>query len=214
MSFRAPDRSLPKLASQPETGVESRSNGAYSPVCGGAVAVLALPGSTGESRPGKRVNMPIRIPAPSVTEIAANYAGTGMARSFFRPATGNTIEGYLKTPDYYHALRQPLFHEIRNGQYLQRRWQIGAGGKEINIEEVTIDYVVGSENHARSYLHRTGRGMLIELPLGWYPDRGGEWVWCPGLIRNIRRPADSFLQVHVLPQRLSEHPGGQSGTWK
>ena len=39
---------------------------------------------------------------------------------------------------------------------------------------------MGSGNHARSYLHRTERGMLIELPLGWYPDKGGEWGMVPG----------------------------------
>jgi predicted CXXCH cytochrome family protein len=39
---------------------------------------------------------------------------------------------------------------------------------------------MGSGNHARSYLHRTERGMLIELPLGWYPDKGGEWAMVPG----------------------------------
>jgi cytochrome c-type biogenesis protein CcmH/NrfG len=40
---------------------------------------------------------------------------------------------------------------------------------------------MGSGNHARSYLHRTERGMLFELPLGWYPtDKGGEWGMVPG----------------------------------
>jgi predicted CXXCH cytochrome family protein len=69
---------------------------------------------------------------------------------------------------------------VRNGEYFERRWQLDASGKEINAEELKIDYVMGSGNHARSYLHRTGRGMLIELPLGWYPDKGGEWGMVPG----------------------------------
>ena len=69
---------------------------------------------------------------------------------------------------------------FRNGQYFQRRWQLDARGKEMNAEELTIDYVMGSGNHARSYLHQTGRGMLIELPLGWYPDHGGEFGMAPG----------------------------------
>jgi predicted CXXCH cytochrome family protein len=69
---------------------------------------------------------------------------------------------------------------VRDGQYFQRRWQLDASGKEINVEELSVDYVMGSGNHARSYLHRTERGMLIELPLGWYPDKGGEWGMVPG----------------------------------
>ncbi|SPE37300.1 Tetratricopeptide TPR_2 repeat protein [Candidatus Sulfopaludibacter sp. SbA6] len=97
------------------------------------------------------------------------------------PGPANTIEDYPKTPQYYHALSDSHYAmTIRNGQYYQRRWQLDAGGKEINAEELKIDYVMGSGNHARSYLHRTERGMLIELPLGWYPDKGGKWGMVPG----------------------------------
>jgi tetratricopeptide (TPR) repeat protein len=122
-----------------------------------------------------------KICAACHRDIAANYARTGMARSFFKPATANTIEEYAKTPDYYHVLSDSHYAmTIQNGQYFQRRWQLDAADKEINSEELRIDYVMGSGNHARSYLHRTGRGMLIELPLGWYPEKGGEWGMVPG----------------------------------
>jgi predicted CXXCH cytochrome family protein len=122
-----------------------------------------------------------KICATCHREIAANYARTGMARSFFKPASTNTIEDYAKTPEYYHALSDSHYAmTIRNGQYFQRRWQVGLDGKEINVEELKIDYVIGSGNHARFYLHRTERGMLIELPLGWYPGKGGEWGMVPG----------------------------------
>ncbi len=60
---------------------------------------------------------------------------------------------------------------------------LDAAGNQINSEELTIDYVMGSGNHARSYLHRTDRGMLIELPLGWYPANGNReagWGMVPG----------------------------------
>jgi predicted CXXCH cytochrome family protein len=114
-------------------------------------------------------------------EIAANYARTGMAKAFFAPATANTIEDYQKAPEYYHALSDSYYAmTIRSGQYFQRRWQLDPKGNHINSEEVKIDYVMGSGNHARSYLHRTERGMLIELPLGWYPDKGGYWGMVPG----------------------------------
>ncbi|SPE41049.1 Tetratricopeptide TPR_2 repeat protein (fragment) [Candidatus Sulfopaludibacter sp. SbA3] len=122
-----------------------------------------------------------RICATCHNELAVNYARTGMGRSFFRPQAANTIEGYANTPEYYHALSDSHYAmTVRNGQLFQRRWQLDGGGNEINVEEVRIDYVMGSGNHARSYLHRTERGMLIELPLGWYPDKGGEWGMVPG----------------------------------
>jgi tetratricopeptide (TPR) repeat protein len=140
-----------------------------------AVLLLVLPGLAAQTHADSKAC------AMCHREIAENYARTGMARSFFRPETANTIEAYAKTPEYYHALSDSHYSmTIRNGRYIQRRWQLDAGGKEINIEELTIDYVMGSGNHARSYLHRTGRDMLIELPLGWYPDRGGEWGMVPG----------------------------------
>ena len=104
-----------------------------------------------------------------------------MGRSFFKPSNANTIEDIAGRPEYYHRLSDSHYRmTTRNGQYFQRRWQLDATGKEINVEEVKIDYVMGSGNHARSYLHRTERGMLIELPLGWYPDKGGEWGMVPG----------------------------------
>src|SRR5436305_7426130 len=68
----------------------------------------------------------------------------------------------------------------RDGAYYQRRWQIGLAGNPINVEELKIDYVMGSGNHARSYLHRTDRGTLIELPLGWYSEAGDHWGMSPG----------------------------------
>jgi len=114
-------------------------------------------------------------------EIAADYARTGMGQSFFMPGSANTVQNYAKTPEYYHALSDSHYSmTIRNGQYFQRRWQLDGSGREINVEELKIDYVMGSGNHARSYLHRTERGMLFELPLGWYPEKGGEWGMVPG----------------------------------
>ena len=123
-------------------------------------------------------------PATMSTRASAQHATgrsptttrrTGMGRSFFRPTPSNTLEAYTGPRgehDFYHALSDTHFSMIlRDGQYYQRRWQIGFGGKETNVEELRIDYVMGSGNHARSYLHRTPRGTLIELPLGWYSER-------------------------------------------
>src|SRR6202050_4205559 len=143
------------------------------------IAVLLLLGSSLARPESEYVDS--KVAAPCHRDIAADYARTGMAQSFFRPQAANTVEDYAKTPEYYHALSDSHYSmTIRNGQYIQRRWQLDASGKEINAEELKIDYVMGSGNHARSYLHRTERGMLIELPLGWYPDKGGEWGMAPG----------------------------------
>jgi predicted CXXCH cytochrome family protein len=143
--------------------------------------VAGVSAQTGATGPASTAYTDPKRCASCHREIAENYGRTGMARSFYKPASANTIEDYSQRPDYYHALSDSHYAmTIRDGQYFQRRWQLDASGKEINVEELRIDYVMGSGNHARSYLHRTERGMLIELPLGWYPDKGGEWGMVPG----------------------------------
>ncbi len=52
--------------------------------------------------------------------------------------------------------------------------------QEENVDELQIDYVMGSGNHVRTYLHRAVRGTLIELPLAWYAEKGGYWAMNPG----------------------------------
>ena len=108
-------------------------------------------------------------------QIAEDYARTGMGRSFSKPTAG------ADQGEYEHALSGTHFAMTsRDGETYQRRWQIGAGGQAINVEEMRVDYVMGSGNHARSFLHRTPRGTLIELPLGWYAEGGGHWAMSPG----------------------------------
>ena len=91
--------------------------------------------------------------------IAEAYARTGMARSLFRPLPSNAIEDYRKRHEFLHSLSGTQYAMIeRGGAYFQRRWQIGFDGRETNVEELSIDAVIGSGNHARSYLHRTAVG--------------------------------------------------------
>jgi predicted CXXCH cytochrome family protein len=99
----------------------------------------------------------------------------------YRPGSANTIEDYRQNHEFVHALSDTRYSMIRrDGAYYQRRWQIGFAGKETNLEELRIDYVIGSGAHARSYLHRMASGAFIELPLGWYSEKGGYWGMSPG----------------------------------
>ncbi|HLK67713.1 MAG TPA: tetratricopeptide repeat protein [Bryobacteraceae bacterium] len=145
-----------------------------------AALSASLPALVAQTGPSDTYADP-KVCAQCHREIAAEYARTGMGRSFFTPSAANTIEDYAKTPEYDHALSDSHYSmRVRDGRYFQRRWQLDGRGNQINVEDLKIDYVMGSGNHARSYLHRTERGMLIELPLGWYPDGGGHWGMVPG----------------------------------
>jgi predicted CXXCH cytochrome family protein len=117
-------------------------------------------------------------------KIAKTYALTGMARSFSQAGAQK-----LTGDPYFHERSGTWFAMVqREGKTYQRRWRVGFGGKEIDVQESSIDYVMGSGNHARTLLHRTERGALIELPLGWYSENGGTWAMSPGYDRDYALP--------------------------
>ena len=104
-----------------------------------------------------------------------SYQLTGMARSFARARAPGQIA------EFDHAASESRYSQFqRDGRYYQARWQIGYNGAKDHLEELSIDYVVGSGNHAKTWLSRTPRGTLIELPLGWYAENGGTWNMNPG----------------------------------
>jgi tetratricopeptide (TPR) repeat protein len=55
--------------------------------------------------------------------------------------------------------------------------------REDNVVEKTASVVIGSGNHARSYLARGGDGKFVEMPASWYAARGGYWEMSPGFDR-------------------------------
>jgi predicted CXXCH cytochrome family protein len=116
--------------------------------------------------------------------IAQTYRLTGMGRSFYRPTPGNTIGAHHQSSVFYHKVSDSYFTILeRDGRFYQRRYQVGFDGKETNAIEKEIDFVMGSGNHVRAYLHRTSRNTLVELPLAWYAENGGSWGMNPGYDR-------------------------------
>ncbi|HEY3740656.1 MAG TPA: tetratricopeptide repeat protein [Bryobacteraceae bacterium] len=107
-----------------------------------------------------------------------------MARSFHK--AGDTI---VAPPPYYHELSKTWYAVgQKDGHPTERRWRVDSEGREVEMRELSIDYVMGSGNHARSFLHRTPRGALLELPLAWYPENGGLWAMSPGHDRAYTLP--------------------------
>lgn len=114
-------------------------------------------------------------------DIAATYSQTDMSHSFYKPALTNMVEDYSKNNQFYHTASDTYFAMTRrDGKFFQKRWQRGYNGEIANVEESQIDYVMGSGDHARTYLHRNANGTLVELPLGWYSEKGGHWGMNPG----------------------------------
>lgn len=149
-------------------------------------------------------------------DIWNSYRKTGMGRSFTQPSPEITP---IPAGAYYHAPSESYFTmSARGGEYFQRRHQLDTAGREINIMEKRVDYIMGSGNHARAYLHRTAAGTLIELPLGWYAEKGGYWAMNPGFDRTdhmgFRRPItydcmfchNAYPKVPVRNEKPGEEP--------
>ena len=113
--------------------------------------------------------------------IAATYRQNGMGRSFSAPRPEILIEDFAGNNSYYHPPSDTHYQMLRRGDRIfQRRYQVGRNGEETNVDEKEVDYIVGSGNHMRTYLHRNGDGTLLELPLAWYAEKGGYWAMNPG----------------------------------
>jgi predicted CXXCH cytochrome family protein len=116
--------------------------------------------------------------------IAATYRKTGMGRSFRKIASEKDLDAPALAKPFYHAASNSFFSMVfRDGAWFQRRWQTGFDGKETNVDEKRVDYVLGSGNHSLTPLHLSERNTLQELPLGWYAEKGGFWGMNPGYDR-------------------------------
>jgi hypothetical protein len=149
-------------------------------------------------------------------EIAANFRNTGMGRSFYNfPRPGQAVP---------HTTAQPFHHEAsgcyfamieRGGEYYQRRWQIGFDGRETNIEEKRVDFVLGSGNHSRTFLHLTSRNTLEQLPFAWYAENGGSWGMNPGYDRPDFPGATRLIgrNKRRWKKRSGPRSGGRRAVW-
>jgi hypothetical protein len=153
-----------------------------------SLAVLSAAGFVAlHSTPAKRSVASERAFADPATcvrchaEAAAGYAGSGMAHAFYAAHGTGIVAKDAGSNSFYHAASDTYYSMVaHDDDTFQRRWQKGFGGAANNVEELKVDYVMGSGNHARTYLHREADGTLIELPVGWYAENGGHLGMSPG----------------------------------
>ncbi len=141
-------------------------------------------------------------------DVAASYRKTGMGRSFSKASAANAVEDFAQASTVDHRLSGMRYEMVeRNGELFERRSQRGFEGKETNVLEERIDYVVGSGNHARTYLHRAANGQLIELPVTWYAENKGHWAMSPGYDRKHQK---DFSRA-IKPECMFCHNGYPQG---
>jgi tetratricopeptide (TPR) repeat protein len=164
------------------------------------------------------------------SKIASSYREKGMARAFRKPRPESDIED-LTAPPFRHAASGQSFQMIRSGGRLAfRRWQTDAAGAEINVFETPVDWILGSGDHARTYLYQTPADEIFQLPLAWY-SQTRSWGMAPGfdradhdgVLRRVRREcifchtaypdvpagADAYGAPQVFPAQLPEGIGCQ-----
>lgn len=120
---------------------------------------------------------------PCHSEIHDSYRKVAMGRSFYRPSAENVIEDYKVDNHFYHELSNRHYRMIQRGdRFYQKRYQQDAQGREQNIFEMEATHIIGSGNHARSYLNLDAAGVLRQLPASWYPQEQ-RWAMSPGYDR-------------------------------
>ncbi|HEX4955128.1 MAG TPA: tetratricopeptide repeat protein [Thermoanaerobaculia bacterium] len=159
-----------------------------------------------------------------------SYGQVGMARSFYRPRPENLNEDFTRSR-FVHEPSGQHFEMRRDGAGLTfRRWQEDAAGRPLNVFEAPVEWILGSGNHARTYLFRAPGGEVYQLPVAWYSQEG-KWAMAPGfdrpdhegVMRRVRRecmfchngypevPAgsDTHGQPQTFPPHLPEGTGCQ-----
>lgn len=144
------------------------------------VGVLFSCGSTAPSKEQEKKAAAYADPkacAACHPKIAQSYRQTGMGRSFRKAAATDAVAGA-----FTHELSGRVYRlEGREGRLYLKRWEIG---QEASAVEKEIHYVLGSGNHALSYLHKTPQNRLIEMPVNGYAERGGALGMSPGYDRK------------------------------
>ncbi len=97
-------------------------------------------------------------------QIYRSYQAVGMARSFSRPGDAAVIEDF-EHGRYFHEPSGRHYQMIRRDDgYVLRRYQLDDQGREINLFEQPVTWIIGSGEHSRGYLYRTPPAALRSTP--------------------------------------------------
>ena len=146
---------------------------------------------------------------PCHAEIYRSYQKVAMGRSFYEPSPANVIEDYTADNHFFHAPSNRHYRMVqRNGKFYQRRYQLDDQGREKNVFELEVTHIMGSGNHARTYLNLAENGVLRQLPVSWY-SQGKGWGMSPGYDHDRhddfrRRVGHSCMFCHNGYPRLPE----------
>ena len=165
-------------------------------------------------------------------DLYTSYQEVSMSRAFYRPGPERVIEDFGS--GFFHEASQRHYRMmLQGGGYVFRRHQVDAEGREVNVFEQPVDWILGSGSRARTYLYRTPGGELYQLPIAWYtPDgelghgsrvidrrqpRDGvdasgapqECMFCHNAYPDAAAGSDAYDAPHTYPEQLPEGLGCQ-----
>ncbi len=111
--------------------------------------------------------------------LYASHTQTGMGRAFYPMSPDVVVEDFTVNNEVYvenTGIRYRMFE--RDGTYWQRQYVLDSLGNELVGTEREMVWVVGSNNHSRSYL-TVIEGKTFQAPICWYPQTE-HWDLCPG----------------------------------
>jgi len=118
--------------------------------------------------------------APCHQEIHDSFKKLGMGQSWLDPSEAPLIEDYQTNNTVHHAKSGFYYKMLRKGgKFVQQRYLLDRKQRPIDLHEEKVDYVVGSGNHARSYLRHHPNGVITQLPVTWYSQQK-RWDMSPG----------------------------------
>ena len=111
-------------------------------VAAALAAVLSPPAAAGEYVADREC-------AACHRQIYHSYQAVGMARSFSRPGDGPVIEDF-ENNHFFHEPSGRHYRMIRrDGGYVFRRYQLDDEGREKNLFEQPVSWIIGSGEHSR-----------------------------------------------------------------
>ena len=134
--------------------------------------------------------------------IYTSYERTGMGRSFSKMTADNTVGEFDGSPEL--TLGTLTYRMSQRGErFFMEEFVTDSDGTPRAVEEHELVWVVGSNNHGRTYLIER-EGKLFQAPLCWYP-MDTRWEFCPGYeLKNdhfTREISKSCMYCHngVMP---------------
>ena len=122
-------------------------------------------------------------------QIAASFQHVSMSQTFGRVDAQPVIEDFTQS-EFFDGYRVTQC----NGHIFQQRGAF----------ELEATHIVGSGKHARTYLHQSANGELVELPLSWYSQEK-RWALSPGIAGFTRTIDAGCLFCH------NAYPAGVRG---